>query len=125
LGRFADLVLSDECMRARLAPIEGRYLRLAVVDANARFQFEVHRRRLRPVSAAHVPDVQITGKLVDFLLLATRAEDPDTLFFSRRLSLEGETETALHVKNLIDSMDIDLNMLLHAALGERAGDRMK
>jgi predicted lipid carrier protein YhbT len=122
LSRFANLVLSDECMRARLAPVEGRCLCLAVVDANARFQFEVHSRRLRPVSAARVPDVLITGKLIDFLLVATRAEDPDTLFFSRRLSLEGETETGLHVKNLIDSMDIDLNMLLHAALGERAGD---
>lgn len=121
LSRIANLMLRDESMQARLAPIEGRRLRLMIVDCDSRCQFQVQNQRLRPVSAKHVPNVQITGTLVDFLLLATRAEDPDTLFFSRRLSLEGETETALHFKNVIDSLDLDLQALLSAAFGERMG----
>jgi predicted lipid carrier protein YhbT len=36
--------------------------------------------------------------------LALRREDPDTLFFSRRLVLEGDTELGLVVKNALDAM---------------------
>ena len=39
--------------------------------------------------------------------LMLREEDPDTLFFSRRLRIEGDTELGLIVKNLLDSVDWD------------------
>jgi len=34
-----------------------------------------------------------------------REEDPDTLFFNRKLVIEGDTELGLIVKNLLDSID--------------------
>jgi predicted lipid carrier protein YhbT len=37
--------------------------------------------------------------------LAARAEDPDTLFFQRRVSFEGETETGLAIKNALDALE--------------------
>ncbi|WP_312928272.1 ubiquinone anaerobic biosynthesis accessory factor UbiT, partial [Stutzerimonas nitrititolerans] len=54
--------------------------------------------------------VQITirGNWREFLLLASRQEDPDTLFFRRRLVIEGDTELGLAIKNLIDSLDPDM-----------------
>jgi predicted lipid carrier protein YhbT len=54
-------------------------------------------------------------------LIAGRKEDPDTLFFQRRLSIEGDTELGLEVKNLMDSVDLDalpkpmLSALTHLA----------
>jgi predicted lipid carrier protein YhbT len=45
--------------------------------------------------------------LFDFVLLATRQADPDTLFFQRRIRIEGDTELGLGVKNTMDSMDWD------------------
>lgn len=42
----------------------------------------------------------------DFLLLAQRRQDPDTLFFSRRLSMEGDTELGLVVKNALDAIEL-------------------
>jgi predicted lipid carrier protein YhbT len=39
--------------------------------------------------------------------LVSRQEDPDTLFFLRRLMIEGDTELGLAVKNLLDSRDPD------------------
>ncbi|MNP62413.1 SCP-2 sterol transfer family protein [compost metagenome] len=51
------------------------------------------------------PSVTIRGNWRDFVLLASRHEDPDTLFFRRRLVIEGDTELGLAVKNLIDSLD--------------------
>ncbi|MNT73963.1 SCP-2 sterol transfer family protein [compost metagenome] len=50
-------------------------------------------------------DVTIRGNWREFLLLASRQEDPDTLFFRRRLVIEGDTELGLTLKNLIDSLD--------------------
>jgi predicted lipid carrier protein YhbT len=43
-------------------------------------------------------DLTISANAQDFLRLAQRQEDPDTLFFNRRLSMEGDTELGLVVK---------------------------
>lgn len=39
-------------------------------------------------------------------VLAQRQEDPDTLFFNRRLSMEGDTELGLVVKNTLDGLEL-------------------
>lgn len=41
------------------------------------------------------------------MALALREEDPDTLFFSRRLRMEGDTDLGLLVKNTLDAVDWD------------------
>ena len=43
----------------------------------------------------------------DLILVAGRKEDPDTLFFQRRLSIEGDTELGLEVKNLMDNIEFE------------------
>lgn len=68
--------------------------------------FEDSRFKVMPVSEGNkVCDATISGELSEFVLLATRSEDPDTLFFQRRLAIEGNTEIGLAVKNLLDSID--------------------
>ncbi|SMF48200.1 Predicted lipid carrier protein YhbT, contains SCP2 domain [Alteromonadaceae bacterium Bs31] len=52
-------------------------------------------------------DVEIRGDLDEFVTLALRKEDPDTLFFQRRICIQGDTELGLAVKNLIDSVDLE------------------
>ena len=49
----------------------------------------------------------MSGNIHDFLLMLTRKEDPDTLFFQRRLSIQGDTGLGLSVKNFLDSIDWD------------------
>jgi len=59
-------------------------------------------------------NVSFSASSDDLLLIAGRKEDPDTLFFQRRLKIEGDTELGLEVKNLIDALDIDqLPSLVH------------
>ena len=53
------------------------------------------------------PDLSITGTLHAFLRLAARYEDTDTLFFQRRLLMEGSTELGLEVKNFLDGLDVE------------------
>jgi predicted lipid carrier protein YhbT len=37
--------------------------------------------------------------------MVSRQEDPDTLFFNRSLSIEGDTELGLRVKNMLDALE--------------------
>jgi len=52
-------------------------------------------------------DVSFSATGDDLVLIAGRKQDPDTLFFQRRLKIEGDTELGLEVKNLIDAIDIE------------------
>ncbi len=44
------------------------------------------------------------GSLTDLLLLTSRQEDADTLFFQRRLQLTGDTELGLTARNLLERL---------------------
>lgn len=86
--------------------LEGRWLQLRIPDLGLGWFLTHSRGRLRIARQAEA-DVRISGNWREFLLLASRQEDPDTLFFRRRLVIEGDTELGLAVKNLIDSLDPD------------------
>lgn len=83
----------------------GRHLRLRVRDAHIAFDFtwagQAFAPRGRRTEAA---DLTIAANAADLLALARREQDPDTLFFSRRLVMEGDTELGLMVKNALDAM---------------------
>ncbi|MBI1943986.1 MAG: SCP2 sterol-binding domain-containing protein [Betaproteobacteria bacterium] len=90
-------------LAARLASLQGRVLRLELKEIGFGPQFTLGAFGLKP--AFGKPDVTIRASVADYLALALRREDPDTLFFSRRLVIEGETELGLVVKNALDSAD--------------------
>ncbi len=53
----------------------------------------------RAFTAACASDLTISASAHDFLRLAQPQEDPDTLFFAPRLSMQGDTELGLVGKN--------------------------
>lgn len=66
-------------------------------------------------------DVSFSASGDDLLLIAGRKQDPDTLFFQRRLKIEGDTELGLELKNLIDAIDIEhLPGLVHEVVAASA-----
>jgi O2-independent ubiquinone biosynthesis accessory factor UbiT len=81
----------------------GRHYAIRVKDLGLSLRFTITPRGFAPDSGA--PDLTISASARDFLLLLSRREDPDTLFFSRRLVSEGDTELGLTVKNLLDALD--------------------
>ena len=87
--------------------LEGRWLRIEVSDLGMAWSLTRDTGGLRLAKDAPV-DVCIRGNWKEFLLLASRQEDPDTLFFRRRLVIEGDTDLGLAIKNLVDSLDSDL-----------------
>lgn len=87
-------------------PLVGRRYAIRVKDLGLSLRFTVTPRGFSPDSGA--PELAIAATARDFLLLLGRREDPDTLFFSRRLVSEGDTELGLVVKNLLDAIDPDV-----------------
>jgi predicted lipid carrier protein YhbT len=85
----------------------GRTVRIHVSDMQLTFCITLQQGRLVASRAKNMPDLSITGSLHAFLLLAARCEDTDTLFFQRRLRMEGDTELGLEVKNFLDGLDVD------------------
>lgn len=83
-----------------------KHLRVHVRDARLVFDFTWAGRRFVPSAPQPQTDLTLSATAHDFLLLAQRQQDPDTLFFSRRLSMEGDTELGLVVKNALDAMEL-------------------
>ena len=81
----------------------GRHYAICVKDLGLCLRFTVTPRGFAPDSGE--PELTVSASARDFLLLLSRREDPDTLFFSRRLVNEGDTELGLIVKNLLDTLD--------------------
>jgi len=87
--------------------LEGARVRIRVTDLNIDWLIRVGNDSFLPIDRELADDVSISGESPDFILLATRRADPDTLFFQRRIRIEGDTELGLGVKNTMDSMDWD------------------
>lgn len=87
--------------------LEGAKVRIKVTDLCIDWLICVGSDKFTPIDRKVEDDVCISGESTDFILLATRQADPDTLFFQRRIRIEGDTELGLGVKNTMDSMDWD------------------
>lgn len=88
-----------------LLALQDKSVCIRVTDARLAFFLGANRRGFVARRFSPVPDLTIGACARDFLKLAMREEDPDTLFFGRRLHMEGDTELGLLIKNLLDSVD--------------------
>ena len=86
--------------------LQGRRFCVHIRDLGIRLGFAVGRSGLQE-HAAEEADVTFTATLMDFIRLAMRLEDPDTLFFNRRLLIEGDTDLGLRTKNMLDGVEFD------------------
>ncbi len=87
--------------------LEDRWCQIVIKDLGVNWFITVDQHG--PVVSKYgvQPTVTISGNADEFILMVSRQEDPDTLFFQRRLVIVGDTEFGLNVKNLIDSVDFD------------------
>jgi predicted lipid carrier protein YhbT len=92
--------------REALATLDGKRFRIIVRDAGAVVAFRIASPRILPLRSDASVDVTFSANAGDFQRLATRRADPDTLFFDRRLLIEGDTETGLTLKNILDAVEV-------------------
>ncbi len=93
--------------------LQGKWLKIAITDLELTWWLSFDNNQLIMASQEEMiannnnDDVSFSATGDDLVLIAGRKQDPDTLFFQRRLKIEGDTELGLEVKNLIDAIDID------------------
>ncbi|RLM21712.1 SCP-2 sterol transfer family protein [Brenneria alni] len=99
--QFRQALAEDE-----LAFLAGRWLKIDVRDVGLQWFMTLRDNQL-VVSDREAADVSFSANANDLILIAARKEDPDTLFFQRRLRIEGDTELGLYVKNLMDAIELE------------------
>jgi predicted lipid carrier protein YhbT len=107
LVQILNRLFAPELADGELDFLKDRVMRIEVSDAHLQFNITLTHGRLNVASGRQSQDVSISGCIYDFLLLATRREDADTLFFNRRLKLGGNTELGLYVKNFLDGLELE------------------
>jgi len=107
ISNALNRLLTRQIADGELDFMEGKYLQVEVVDASIRFTLGFDGGRLFAANSGNSPDLIFRGNVYDFLLLASRKEDSDTLFFQRRLKIEGDTEMGLAIKNFLDAIEIE------------------
>ena len=105
LARALDFGVGRIVSREQVAPLLGKRFALVVRDLGLAMHVESTASGFRVARAPYAPDLSVAATLSDFIALARREEDPDTLFFARRLAVEGDTELGLVLKNLLDGID--------------------
>lgn len=100
-----NLALDRILPRETLEPLTGKLVCLHVTDGGLTLLFTLTPKGFRPAVSTARPDLTISARTRDFIALALREEDPDTLFFNRRLVMEGDTDLGLLVKNTLDAVD--------------------
>ncbi|WP_223163211.1 ubiquinone anaerobic biosynthesis accessory factor UbiT [Marinobacter salinexigens] len=87
---------------------EGRRIRLELNGGHPGITLGFWAGRLRVVDGPG--EATIRGSLAAFRTLAERRQDPDQLFFQRRLVIEGDTELGLALKNLLDGLEWSVSL---------------
>ncbi len=115
-------VMKDLLDDGELEFLSGRFLEIKMKDLNTSWFFTYQQKEKTVACYCQLPesllaDVCISGDLNDFILLCGQGVDPDTLFFKRHLTITGDTELGLEVKNSLDEIEFTrLPKLMRSAL---------
>jgi len=100
-----NLMFVAPLQAGELGFLAQRVINIFVSDAELRFSVRLDQGKLSAGVEVSEPDLTIEGTVYTFLLLASRKEDADTLFFRRQLKTSGDTELGLYVKNFLDGLE--------------------
>lgn len=101
-----NYLFKQELLDEELDFLDDKVVSLSITDAGLKFNFTLDNNKIIWAHKHKVADLTMQGNAYEFLLMLSRKEDPDTLFFNRRLQLSGDTELGLYVKNFLDSLEI-------------------
>jgi len=100
-------MFKEELKEGELDFLREKIIHISIKDAGIEYCFTLNENKLAAADKSLSPDLTLQGTIYNYLLLASRQEDTDALFFSRRLHMQGDTELGLYVKNFLDGMDMD------------------
>ncbi|MCL1073603.1 ubiquinone anaerobic biosynthesis accessory factor UbiT [Shewanella dokdonensis] len=104
LQQLLQHLLAEQINDGELDFLVENWVAVEVPDLQLSFEVSFNEHfTVRPVTS---PKVTFSANSSDLLLVVAGKEDPDTLFFQRRLCIEGDTELGLEVKNLLLAIDL-------------------
>jgi Putative lipid carrier protein len=104
LGLVLNVMLREVLNSSALDTARNKSIRVEVTDLGLALAFRLHDQGIA-ASGGSAPDVTIAADSTAYWALVNGSEDADTLFFSRRLLMSGDTEFALLIRNTLDAMD--------------------
>jgi O2-independent ubiquinone biosynthesis accessory factor UbiT len=113
--RLAELVFTQAIKQHprlfdRLGPHAAKRYRFTPADLDISFVIEPDRKRIRVYRKKAAPpvDAAAAGPIVTLLALLEGRLDGDAVFFSRSLTLTGDMEAMLALRNALDDCGFDL-----------------
>ncbi|GGI73060.1 ubiquinone anaerobic biosynthesis accessory factor UbiT [Shewanella gelidii] len=103
--QLLTLILAEQAKDDELAFLCDNWVGICIQDLGLEFEVTYQQQwHVRPLAK---PAVTFTANSKELILIAAAKEDPDTLFFQRKLNIEGDTELGLEVKNLLLSIEFE------------------
>ncbi|OUS25908.1 hypothetical protein A9Q98_11485 [Thalassotalea sp. 42_200_T64] len=99
-------VLKEQLSDGELDFLEHVFLEIKVTDVQCSWFFTVIDEEIKVSNDQPHSDVVISGEFNSFVLMASQTVDPDTLFFKRKLLIEGDVELGLAIKNMLDRVEL-------------------
>lgn len=106
ISQMLKLILSQQQQDDELAFLTAKHIGINIPDLALHFEVSFNNNHWQVMPYAQ-PQVTFTADAKHLILIAAGKEDPDTLFFQRKLNIEGDTELGLEVKNLLLSIEFD------------------
>lgn len=106
LSTVFNSIFKEAIEEGDLAFLENKWLKVTINDLKLTWFLSFDKTIVIKDTAAQC-DVSFSAEVNELILVAGRKEDPDTLFFQRRLKIQGDTELGLEVKNLLDNIEFD------------------
>ena len=107
LNEILSRVFKEAIEDGDLNFLQDKWLKVTVLDLKLIWFLSFENSTFIIKQQAPKTDVSFSAAVNDLILVAGRKEDADTLFFQRRLSIEGNTELGLEIKNLLDNIEFD------------------
>ena len=106
LEKILNRVFDEQIADGDFDFLSARFLRVEIYDIKFVSHFSFNGKAITIHKHAR-SDASISGELLAFLLLINQQEDPDSLFFQRRLIIDGDTALSLEVKNILDTLELE------------------
>ena len=112
LANIINKILVDDLNEGELDFLQDRSVAIEITDLGLSYRLTLSGNRLTAANEQGENHLTVRASLYDFMSMASRQVDPDTLMFQRRLVMEGDTELGLALKNYLDGMDIEESKVL-------------
>lgn len=108
----------DEEARRRLAPLEGKVMRIALTQPSRSFDLKFHSERIAVAPSEGLSDVAVRGSVHQFIALMRARPEQTQKVISSGLRIDGDIDTAFTAKRLFEKAAIDWEELLARAVGD-------